>query len=104
MTISASTVGTPQQTVVPVNQIATVEAGAVKFPDQNSSSRALKLPSAAGIPSYFAYWMLCNAMNPGVWVFYSFDPNDIATAQALSNASEQEWVSNPASGHNTVLS
>ena len=108
LTISAAECGTPTQPVVPANQFATVQTGAVEWPDDGmgaGKSSQFNLPSAAGIPRYWAYFNFAQSMNLGVLPTgpWDYDPNHIATQAALSNAVQQEWIGNPASGHNTVL-
>ena len=91
MTINVTVVGTNQQPVIEKNQVATI--GDLK----------LSLPSAAGVPSYFYYWLMVTSLNPGIFPNYSYDQDAIAKANTLADAMEQEWVSNPLSGHNVAI-
>lgn len=87
MTLDPTTVGTPQQPVIPPNQIAEI------------GTLGLTVPSAAGVADFNAFFFMVYAMNPGVfpsWV----NAGSIQKATTLTNAMEQEWAADPKSGHN----
>lgn len=108
LSIPAATVGTPQQPIVPANQIGNVEKGAVSWDDSGMGtgvSASFSLPSAAGIGDFWSYMGFAQNLNrdvlpTGPW---DFSPTRLATQAALANAVEQEWIADPASGHNTVV-
>lgn len=96
MNIKPSEAGTPDQKFVPANVIAVIDP-------VDNGSKTMNLPSSAGIGTYNEYFMMVFALNPGVLPNWSTDPGAVSRAQVLSNAMQQEWVTNPDSGHNKVM-
>lgn len=110
MQINLQDVGTPSQPIIPAGQTATIDMSAAPVPDPNNPGSVittdlgtLTLPSSAGMQrdDYFAS---VNQANGGIFPNNSTDPGAVFKSETLTDAWEQEFVSNPASAHNTVIS
>lgn len=106
MQIDLSVVGTPGQPVIPARETATISLKHSPVPDPANAGQtidtdlgSLVLPSSAG-QGRTAYFNQVNQANGGIFPNESTDPGDVFKAATLTNAWQQEFVSNPASGHN----
>lgn len=106
MKIDLAVVGTPSQPVIPDGETATVDLSHSPVPDPANPGQtvdtdlgSLTLPSSAG-KTRNAYFADVNQANGGIFPNESTDPGDVFKASKLTDAWEQEFVSNPASGHN----
>lgn len=106
ITIDLSVVGTPDQPVIPAGQTATIDMSQAPVPDPMNPGQTnptnlgtLTLTSSAGQKrdDYFAQ---VNEANGGILPNSSTDPGVVFAASTLTDAWEQEFDSNPASGHN----
>lgn len=109
MDINLADVGTPNQAFIPAGETATIDMSASPVPDPDNPGAVittdlgtLTLPSSAG-QTRDAYFAAVNAANGNIFPNTSVDPGAVFKSMTLTNAWEQEFVSNPDSGHNTVL-
>lgn len=109
MNIDLSVVGTPEQPVIPPGETAIIDMshspvprpGAMNGETDDTNCGSIKIGSSAGMKrnDYFAS---VQALNPNMLPNMSTHPADVYRAMILTDAWEQEFVSNPASGHNDI--
>jgi hypothetical protein len=105
ITITKDNLGPAGQPVIPAGQMASIEAGTVSLYTFTgmAENRACALRSAAEEADLDQYRAKVN-MDNGLLFVSPYDGPSVATLLVLSMAANQEWMNNPASGHNKALS